>query len=327
MKKGWKKFGVAALGALATCLAGAALAAPQRAEVVLGIAVQKDAANVVFLVAEKEGIYKQCGLDVSIIHFSGGGALMPALASGKVNFGWAGTQTPVGAREQGAPIKTIAEVNRTVQGWGLVVPKDSKIKSLKDLFPGVRISFTSEGSFTQWFALYAMAQAGLKPGQLVGAPLGGSVPVIRSAMEKGNTDAAIVLLPWGQILEKDGFRWVAKFWETFPELNFTGLHVNEKFLASNRNAAERMVGAYVKTVKWMKDNRAATEAFIADFYGLDKGLSSQVYDMVIPDYNPTGEFKSERMQHLIDRSASIPGFIKGSVSAKDMLDQVKPSGC
>ncbi|HVM13476.1 MAG TPA: ABC transporter substrate-binding protein [Egibacteraceae bacterium] len=301
-------------------------AEPQPAEpvsVVIGTAVERDAANVAFLMADEQGIYEECGLDAEVVHFAGGGALMPALTAGEVDFGWVGTTTVVQAIEEGAPLKTIAEVNRSVAGWGLMVPADSPIQSVEDIQAGAQISFTSEGALSHWFALYAAEQAGLSADDIVGVPLGGSVPAIRSAMETGDTDAAIVLLPWGQILEPDGFRWVMQFDEELPEFSFTGLHTNEQTL-EDRETAARVVGAYARSVEWMTDNREETEAFIGDFYELDEALASEVYDLVIPDYNPTGEMDVERMQYLIDTVAEIPGFIEGTVTAEDVVDLVEP---
>lgn len=292
----------------------------------IGSAVEKDVANIPILIAAEQGLYEQCGLDAEVVHFQGGGALMPALAANEAQYGWVGTTTVIGAREEGAPIKTIGEVNQTVQGWGLIVPDDSPIQTMEDLTAGVKISFTSEGALTHWFALYAINQAGLSPDDMVGVPLGGSLPTIRTSLETGDVDMAVVLLPWGHVLEQEGFRWVAKFWEDLPELNFTGLHASETAL-EDRDTASKVMGAYVAAVNWMKENRDETVAFMVDFYELDEALADMMYDMVIPDLDPTGEFEQDRMQFLIDKVAEIPGFIEGTVTAEDVLDQVEPADC
>lgn len=292
--------------------------------VTIGTAVERDAANAVFLVAEEQGVYEQCGLDVEVIHFQGGGALMGPLTSGEVDYGWVGTTTVIQAVEGGADLRTIAEINKTVAGWGLMVPEESSIQTMEDIPEGAAISFTSEGALTHWFALYAASQAGVEADDVVGVPLGGSVPAIQSALESGDTDAAVVLLPWGQIMEPEGMRWVAKFDEELPDFSFTGLHANADTL-EDRETAGKLVGAYAETVQWMLDNREESEEFFQRFYELEPDLASTVYDLVVPDYNETGEMSVDRMQYLIDTVSSIPGFIEGDVDAKEVLDIVEPA--
>ncbi len=295
-------------------------------KVKLGMAVEKDAANMAFVVADQEGLYEECGLDVDVVFFQGGGALMPPLTVGEVDYGWVGTTTVLSAIEEGAPLKTIAEVNQTVAGWGLVVPEDSPIQTLADLKPGVKISYTSEGALSQWFALWAINEAGVQPDQMTGVPLGGSVPAISTALSKGDVDAAVVLLPWGQMLEKDGMRWVAKFDEELPDLSFTGLHASEKSLQDTDTAA-KMLGAYQNAVQWLKDNPEDAKSFIEEFYSVDADLAGTIYDLVVPDYNPTGEFSSEDMDYLIKTVSEIPGFIEGTVTSDQVLQEIEPADC
>src|SRR5690606_26878650 len=77
----------------------------------IGIAVEKDAANMPFVIADEQGIYEECGLDAQVNYFQGGGELIPPLTVGEVDFGWVGTTAVLSGIEEGAPLKTIAEVN------------------------------------------------------------------------------------------------------------------------------------------------------------------------------------------------------------------------
>lgn len=292
----------------------------------IGLAVEKDVSNLAFLVAEEQGFYEQCGLDATVTFFQGGGALMPPLASGDVDFGWVGTTAIVAAVEEGSPVKTIAEVSETAGGWGIVVPDDSPLESIEDIEPGTKISFTSEGSLSHWFALWAAKQAGVSPDDVVGVPLGTSVPAIGAALDKNDVDAAAVLLPWGHILEDEGKRWLAKFDEELPEMNYTGLHANQQVI-DDGDVAERMVGAYVLTTEWMKENPDETIDFIANQYDLDDELAEISYEIVVPDLNDTGEFSEEKMQFLLDEVSEIPGFIDGEVAVDDVLENVSPAQC
>jgi len=292
----------------------------------IGLAVEKDVSNLAFIVADEQGFYEQCGLDATVTFFQGGGALMPPLASGDVDFGWVGTTAVVAAVEEGSPVKTIAEISQTAGGWGIVVGEDSPLETLDDLEQGAAISFTSEGSLSHWFALWAAKQAGLAPTDVTGVPLGGSVPAIGAALDKGDVDAAAVLLPWGHILEDEGKRWLARFEDELPEMNYTGLHANESVLDDGDKAA-RVVGAYVLTAQWMNDNPEETIEFISNQYDLEEDLAEVAYELVVPDLNPTGEFTEERMQFLLDTVAEVPGFVEGSLEVDDILENVAPAAC
>lgn len=312
--------------ALAACGSSGSADADGLTSVDIGIGVEKDAANMALVVADEQGLYDKCGLDATVTFFDGGGALMPALASGEVGYGWVATTAVVSAVEEGAPISTIAEVNQSAAGWGLVVTDDSPIETLDDIEPGMDISFTSEGSLSQWFALWSAKQADLSPDDINGVPLGGSVPAIGSALDKGDIDAAVVLLPWGHMLEDDGMRWVAKYDEELPDFSFTGLHANDQALDDEETAA-KVVGAYAEAVEWIDDNPDEAKDFIAEFYDLDEDTAEIVYDLVLPDYNATGELDPERLQSMLDTVGDIPGFIEGSHDSEDILDQVDPEAC
>lgn len=292
----------------------------------IGLAVEKDVSNLAFIVAEEQGFYEQCGLDATVTFFQGGGALMPPLASGDVDFGWVGTTAVVAAVEEGSPVKTIAEISQSAGGWGIVVGEDSPLQTLDDLDQGAAISFTSEGSLSHWFALWAAKQAGLSPDDVTGVPLGGSVPAIGAALDKGDVDAAAVLLPWGHILEDEGKRWLARFEDELPEMNYTGLHANESVLDDGDKAA-RVVGAYVLTAQWMNDHPDETIEFISNQYDLEEDLAEVAYELVVPDLNSTGEFTEERMQFLLDTVAEVPGFVEGTLEVDDILANVSPAAC
>jgi hypothetical protein len=88
-----------------------------------------------------------------------------------------------------------------------------------------------------------------------------------------------------------------------------------------------MLGAYAKAVEWLKENRAEAETFIADFYAVEPDLAATIYDLVVEDYNPTGEFAEEDMDYLIDTVGAIPGFIEGDVESSSVLQSVEPADC
>jgi NitT/TauT family transport system substrate-binding protein len=290
----------------------------------MGIAVKNDISNSPLVLAEEQGIYKKFGLDVELVYFQGGGAMVQAMAGGQVDYGWVSHTPVIKAASQGVPVKVIAEVSHSAIGWGLMVPPNSPITKVEDLKPGVKISYTSEGALTQWLALYNAGLAGVKPDQVQGAPIGGSLPTVITALEKGQVDAATVLVPWGWEMEADGkARWISKMPEQLPDFSYTGIHATDKALKDSA-AAGCVIGAYGATISWMKAHPDETKAWFQKFYTVSETVASRAYDELMPDFNADGSMSEEAMQKTIDTIQKVPGFLDGSPKAADVLKQIKP---
>ena len=291
----------------------------------LGFAVKNDMANAPLVIADEQGIYDDYGLNAELVYFDGGGALVQAMAGGQVGYGWVSHAPVIKAIEGGAPLKIIGEVNETAIGWGLVVPPDSPIRDVKDLERGMNVSYTSEGALTHWYALYSADQAGLDQDAIKGVPIGTSLPTIRTALDRGQIDAATVLLPWGDILDREGdARWVARMDEQLPEFSFTGIPATEDAI-EDEQATSCLLGAYTAAVRWMDENPEETQRFFREFYDVEASLARSAYERLVPDFNETGQMDPKRMQFVIDEMKAVPGFIEGSVSADDVLAQA-PAG-
>ncbi|MCL6550266.1 MAG: ABC transporter substrate-binding protein [Acidothermus cellulolyticus] len=316
---------VAAVVALATTACGSGSGSGSLTKVSMGIAVKDDMSNSPLVLAKVEGIYKKYGLDVNLVYFQGGGAMVQALAAGKVDYGWVSHTPVIKAASQGAPVKIIAEVSKTAIGWGLMVKPDSPVKTPEDLKAGMKISYTSEGSLTNWLALYEASLAGLKPDQVQGVPIGTSLPTITTALQNGQVDAVTVLLPWGYELEKSGkARWVAKMSEQLPNFSYTGIDAFDNAL-KNTKTASCVVGAYTATIKWMKDHPDETQKWFQDFYSVSADIAKRAYDELMPDFSTDGILPADRLQQTIDTIAKIPGFLNGKPEASQVLQQIKPA--
>lgn len=288
----------------------------------LGMAVKDDLSGIALALADSRGIFDEFGINAELAYFQGGGPLVQAMSGGKVDFGWVSNTAVVNAVENGASLNIIAEISRTGVGWGLVVPEESPLKSLDDMSDGVKIAYTSEGTLTNWLALYEAQLAGVAPGNVQGVPLGGSLPTYTKALEQGEVDAAIVILPWGETLTADGkFRWLARMTDQLPDFSFSGIVASDAQL-SDAKAAGCLLGAYAASVRWMKDNPTETQRLMIEQYHVDQSIVDSVYNTLIPDFNPDGKLDPDRLQAMIDRLGSVPGFVKGVAKAKDIASPV-----
>lgn len=291
----------------------------------MGIAVKNDLANAPLVLAEERGIYERYGLQVELVYFDGGGAMVQAMAGGQVDYGWVSHTPVIKAASEGAAIRIIAEVSKTPIGWGLMVSPDSPIRTPEDLEPGMKISYTSEGALSNWLALYEAQLAGVAADELQGVPIGTSLPTIRTALENGQVDAATVLMPWGYELADEGAaRWVAHMPEQLSGFSYTGINATDEALRDERTSA-CLVGAYTETVGWMRDNPEETEQWFESNYDVDADLARRAYEELVPDFNDSGALAVDRLQETIETIQQVSGFLSGSPQAEDVLQQVAPA--
>lgn len=123
---------------------------------------------------------------VSWHEFVYGAPLVEAINAGDVDVGTVGSTPPIMAQAGAAPsVVYVAYAPRLTNSYGIVVPKDSPVKDLRDL-KGKRIAF-AKGSQGHLFVLKAMQDAHMDPGSAQFTYL--SYGDARSAFERGFIDA------------------------------------------------------------------------------------------------------------------------------------------
>src|SRR5262249_36817250 len=111
-------------------------------------------------ICERLGYFKEQGLDVTINDFRGGAQSLPALVGGSVDGAYEHT---IRMQAKGQDIKAVIELGR-FPGIVVGVRKDkaASYKSAADL-KGMKIGVSAPGSSTNFFVMYMMSKAGLKP--------------------------------------------------------------------------------------------------------------------------------------------------------------------
>lgn len=212
---------------------------------------------------EKE--LKSHGFQVEWTEFPGGPQLLEALNVGSVDFGHTGEAPPIFAQAAGAPLVYYANEPVNPKGEAIIVPKDSPIKSVKDL-KGKKVAL-NKGSNVHYLLVKALEANGLKYEDVEKAFLPPSDA--RAAFEKGVVDAWVIWDPFlAEAQQKTGARIVQ---------DGTGLVENrEFFLASKTFAKENpeVLDVIFKELgeaeKWVNDNRDEAAEFLAPQIGMDK---------------------------------------------------------
>lgn len=178
-KKLWTGF-VASIFAMALVLAGcsggsnaptaggAGSAAPGKAagegsqnQKVVRIGYQKgNTLNIMKVKGNLDQRLKSKNITVEWNVFPSGGTVLEALTSGKIDYGNAADGSGVFAQAGGKPFVYVGSSVPNPEGMGIMVPKDSPIKTIKDL-KGKKIAVVKGGNH-HYLAILALERAGLK---------------------------------------------------------------------------------------------------------------------------------------------------------------------
>jgi NitT/TauT family transport system substrate-binding protein len=209
--------------------------------------------------AKDQGFFKEEGLDVSVIFGDGGASTLQALitANQDVAVG-VGVLAVIGAYAKGAPLKIIGNTFRGADNVIWYVPKDSPIKSFKDL-DGKQMAFSRPGSTTHLAAQYIMRELGIKP-KLVST---GGMSASRTQVMSGQVDTGWTAAPTNLNLIREGKARIIGTGKEAGELS----QVTIRVVAANSN--------------WLAKNRATAKKFIA---GLGKGREYNYTDAGVAAY-------------------------------------------
>lgn len=221
--------------------------------------------------------FEEIGYTVEWTEFPGGPQLLEALNAGSVDFGSTGETPPIFAQAANAPLVYIAHEPPAPRGEAILVPKDSPIKSVKDL-KGKKVAF-NKGSNVHYLLVKALEEAGLtyadvEPSFL--APADG-----RAAFERGAVDAWVI---W------DPFQAAAEVAIEARELrNGEGIVPNHQFYLGTNSladthgqAVEVLIQAIAEIDEWAKSDTAAAAAELSPSVGIPepvliKALERQSY--------------------------------------------------
>jgi sulfonate transport system substrate-binding protein len=179
------------------------------------------------------------------------------LQAGAVQFGSTAGSAALLARANGSPIKTVFLYSRP-EWTALVVPKDSALKSVRDL-KGKRVAAT-RGTDPWFFLLRSLQGAGLQPSDVQLVDL--QHPDGRTALERGQVDAWAGLDPHMAASQLDAgsrllYRNVA--FNTWGALN-----VREDFLAQHPDVAAVVIQQYDRARKHAASHVDETAQLLSD---------------------------------------------------------------
>lgn len=203
------------------------------------------------------------GASVKWVEFPAGPQLLEGLNVGSVDVGFVGEAPPIFAQAAGARFVYIGHDPAAPQAEALVVPKDSKIKSVSEL-KGKKIAL-NKGSNVHYLLVKLLEKNGLKLSDV--QPVYLAPADARAAFESKNVDAWVIWDPFTAAAEKaigarvlaDGSGLVNNYQYYLGERNFVGN--NPKIIAAWFEDS-------VEQGRWLKANLKQAAELIAPLQGL-----------------------------------------------------------
>lgn len=239
----------------------------------LRIGYQKDG---VLPIARRQAALEQHfgpqGIDVKWIQFSSGPPMMEAMNVGGVDYGYVGDSPPIFAQAAGAAIVYAAGQPAT-NGQGILVPRDSEIRSIADL-RGKRIGF-AKGSSAHNLVVQMLRVAGL--GYADVTPVYLSPPDAGPAFASGVIDAWAIWDPYLAIGEvKQNGRILVHAREIAKANSF--YVANRGFAEEHGTILQQIIAVIAKTASWATANRSEVAKALNEMTGIPLDIQTIAAD-------------------------------------------------
>mgnify|MGYP002523766973 CR=1 FL=1 len=161
---------------------------------------------------------------------------MTAMASGDVDVGYVGITPVLSSIANGVPVKVISAAQ--TEGSGIVVAKDSGIKTVNDL-DGKKIATPGEASIQHMLLTYYLEQNGMSIKDLKISAM--KVPSMNDALKTGKIDGMITFEPYVSIAEKNGAEVLAGSQDILPDHPCCVVAASEKFIENHPNETAKVL--------------------------------------------------------------------------------------
>ena len=308
---------LAALIAGATIAAGAYAQAPEKKKITIAVGGKNLFYYLPLTVAERQGYFKDEGLDVEIPNFAGGSQALRALVGGSADMVSGAYEHTINMMAKKQPIKAVV-LQARFSSIVLLMPKEraAKYRGARDL-KGLKIGVTAPGSSTHMFVNNLLAKDGLKPSDVVAVGVGVGAGAV-AAMEKGEIDALSNLDPVITQLEATGkfvpvadSRTEKGMKEIYGgDYHASVIYLNEDYVKRYPNTVQAVVNAMVRANRWIA-----------------KATPQQIVDLMPDEYkagNPS-LYKEGLLKNMIGYSEDGQMSLKAAENVYKVLVQFEPS--
>jgi NitT/TauT family transport system substrate-binding protein len=262
---------------------------PEQKSLKIGLAVP-DVAYWPLYVAASQGLWKNEGLDVQLITFSGDASVGQALAGGSTDLNSASLVGLLNIIQSGQPVRAISAVCEQAV-FSFV--GNSKIKSWNDLKGGT-FGVASYGSMTAAMCTAALAAHGLVVDKDIQLVQTGGSPNAYAALESGQLSGSGFSLPYALKAKTAGMHFLGS------QVTVTGSHwpaeimyAKQDFLASKPRTISAFMRGLAVADKIITSQPSVAIASLQNAMKLEPDIASASYAIVKNTFLPRGQFPTD----------------------------------
>jgi NitT/TauT family transport system substrate-binding protein len=230
--------------------------------------------------ADKQGIFKKFGLDVTPIFVDGGSMLTQAVVGGSVDVAQNGYTPALSAAVQGADIVIIGGISNRLPFQLVVKTSISNAEQLK----GQSIAISRYGSSTDTAADFALAHLKLTRNDVRILQLGGAATRMAAAMS-GQIAGTMEQYPDTAELSRHGFHVLVDVTDIAGDYPNTSYVSSRIFLKSRREVVKQFMMAMATAVHDYKTNPAIAIPLTQKFLDVkDPGNAKAAYEAYVKIY-------------------------------------------
>lgn len=285
-------------GALALAGLQAAHGQIEKRDVHIAVGGQASFYYLPLTIAERQGYFKDEGLNLKLSDFAGGAVALRAVVGGSADVVSGAYEHTISLQSKKQYFQAFVAQGRLPQiAFGVASAKAGSIKSLKDL-KGLKVGVSAPGSSTHNLVKQLLSKGGLDPTKdvaVIGVGLGATAI---NALKSGQIDAISNTDPVMTRLEQDNSikviadtRTVKGTMEVWGAPLPAGvLHAPIEFVQKNPNTVQALANAIVRADKWIAKASATDVArVVPEAYLLgDRALYLFSYDKVKEAISPDG---------------------------------------
>lgn len=250
------------------------------------------------MLTKQLGYFDQEGLDVTLIDEASGQSSENSVLANQVQAGSGSYNHTIELQAAGKKMECVVQLNVAPGEAEIVSAKEAnQIQSIKDL-KGKNLGVTELGSGTQTLTTALLHKEGIAPDQVHFLPVGAGATFI-AAMQQGKIDAGMTTEPTISLLLSSGVGKVLADMRT-PQTTqaalggpypFICLFMQNDYVAAHKDVTQKLVNAYVKTLKWMQSHtpEQIADKMPADYYAGNKALYVTALKNQFAIFSPDGK--------------------------------------
>ena len=258
----------------------------------------------------QEGIFEKHGLDVELTPAQGGAAIVPAITSGQMDFGFSNVTSLIIARSKGLPLQILASGSSSTGDQdadfaAVMVKPESGIKEIADL-AGKSIAVNTLNNISDSTISAAVQEAGGDAASIdyVEMPF----PDMRAALEQDNVDAIAAVEPFVTMAKGDGATPVfSNYAHPVDDLTVAVYFTSDQIAQQKSGETEAFTAAMKESQAFADANPDKVRGILPTYTQLDPAIIEQ---LTLPKF--AQEVNADSLEAIAD------------ISLKDGLIDEKP---